>query len=61
MARRLAPYLRHYSSKRPVEDHGVPPIVLVAFEDEIAADHLRCVALAEMRQFKVDLPLFVSD
>ena len=61
MARRLAPYLRYYTNKRPVEDHGAIPLVLVAFEDELAADHFRRVALAEMRQFKVDLPLFVSD
>jgi len=31
-AARLAPYLRYYSSERPLEDHGAWPSVLVVFE-----------------------------
>ena len=61
MARRLAPYLRYYSSKRPVEDHGASPLVLVAFEDGLAADHFRRVAESETYRTGVDLPLFVSE
>ncbi|MCY4617792.1 MAG: replication-relaxation family protein [Chloroflexi bacterium] len=60
MARRLAPYLRYYSTRRPVEDHGLPPIVLVAFEDELAADHFGRVAREEMLRAGVDLPLYVT-
>lgn len=61
MAARLAPYLRYYASRRPAEDHGAIPIVLVAFDDELAADHFRRVALHEIDRTGVDLPLFVSD
>ena len=32
MARRLAPYLRYYSSKWPMDDHGAVPVVLVVFD-----------------------------
>ena len=60
MARRLAPYLRYCSSKRPVEDHGAIPLVLVAFEDALAADHFLTVARAERRRKQVSVPLFVS-
>ena len=61
MAARLAPYLRYHSSRRPVEDHGAPPLVLVAFEDELAADHFLRVAREETNRVGVNLPLFVSD
>ncbi len=61
MARRLAPYLRYYNSQRPVEDHGALPLVLVVFEDELAADHFLGVARKEMDRTDVELPLFVSD
>ena len=61
MARRLAPYLRYYLSKRPLEDHGVPPLVLVAFEDELASDHFRRVAAEEIGDVGVEVPLAVSD
>lgn len=60
MARRLAPYLRYYSSKRPLEDHGAPPFVLVVFEDELAADHFRRVAHEQTDRAGVDLPLLIS-
>ena len=33
MSARLAPYLRYYSSKQPLDDHGVVPLVLVVFDD----------------------------
>lgn len=61
MAAKLAPYMRYYSSKRPLEDHGAIPLVLVAFEDELAADHFLRVAAAEQQQKHISVPLFVSD
>jgi len=61
MAQRLAPYLRYYSSKRPLEDHGAPPLVLVAFDDPLAADHFLRVAREEQERIGVSLPLRVSD
>ena len=61
MARKLAPYLRYYSSKRPLEDHGASPLVLVAFDDLLAADHFLRVARAEQERTGVTLPLRVSD
>ena len=57
---RLAPYLRYYSSQRPTDDHGVQPVVLVVFEDEIAQAHFLRVAKDEMARTGVSLPLFVS-
>ncbi|MCY3921801.1 MAG: hypothetical protein OXG27_05325, partial [Chloroflexi bacterium] len=60
-AAKLAPYLRYYSSKRPLEDHGVIPLVLVAFDDELAADHFLRVAQGEQVRTGVSLPLRVSD
>ncbi len=61
MAARLAPYLRYYSTKRPVEDQGARPLVLVAIEDRLAADHFQRLARGETDRVGVDLPLFVSD
>ncbi len=60
MSQRLAPYLRYYSSHRPVDDHGVRPSVLVVFEDEIAHTHFLRVAREEMRARNVTVPLWVS-
>ena len=31
MAARIAPYLRYYATRRPIDDHGTLPVVLVAF------------------------------
>ncbi|MDE2893756.1 MAG: replication-relaxation family protein [Chloroflexota bacterium] len=61
MARRLAPYLRYYSSKRPLEDHGAIPLVFVVFEDELAADHFLRIARQEQQPSGVEVPLLVSD
>ncbi len=60
MRDRLAPYLRYYSTRRPLEDHGVIPSVLVVFEDELAADHFLNIARDELELAHVHLPLFVS-
>ena len=60
MTRRLAPYLRYYSSRRPVEDHRAPPLVLVAFVDGVAEGHFRRIADAQMARSGIDLPLLVT-
>ena len=60
MTARLAPYLRYYSSRRPLDDHGVIPLVLVVFDDELAATHFLRLACREMEQSGVDVPLRVS-
>ena len=60
MAAKLAPYLRYYSSRRPLEDHGAIPLILVAFEDELAPDHFLSVARDETNGAGCELPLFVS-
>ncbi|MDE2753961.1 MAG: replication-relaxation family protein [Gemmatimonadota bacterium] len=60
MARRLAPYLRYYSTRRPIDDHGATPIVLVVFQDMLAATHFLRVAREEMDRAGVEVPLLVS-
>lgn len=61
MRDRLAPYLRYYSTRRPLEDHGVIPTVLVVFEGELSAHHFVRHAQQEMRRWGQSLPLLVSD
>ena len=60
MVARIAPYLRYYSSRRPTDDHGSQPLVLVVFEDEIAQTHFLRVARDEMARSGVSVPLRVS-
>ncbi len=60
MSNRLAPYLRYYSSHRPLDDHGARPAVLVVFDDDIAATHFLRVAREEMRAEGITVPLWVS-
>ena len=60
MARRLAPYLRYYSTRRPIDDHGATPVVLVVFQDKLAATHFLRVAREEMDRAGVEVPLLVS-
>ena len=60
MSQRLAPYLRYYSSHRPTDDHGIRPVVLVVFDDDIAATHFLRLAEDEMQRAGVDVPLWVS-
>ena len=60
MAARLAPYLRYYSSNRPLEDHGERPVVLIVFDDPLAEANFLGVARSEMQRSGVKLPLWVS-
>ena len=60
MAARLAPYLRYYSSKQPLDDHGEWPLALVVFGDELAESNFHGVARREMDRAEVDVPLWVS-
>ena len=56
MSDRLAPYLRYYSSHRPIDDHGTRPAVLVVFDDEIARTHFLRVAREETHESRVNVP-----
>lgn len=60
MTARLAPYLRYFSSKRPVDDHGALPAVLVVVVDDLTATHFLRVAWREMARAGVHVPLYVS-
>ncbi|MYE25045.1 MAG: hypothetical protein F4Y01_14070 [Gammaproteobacteria bacterium] len=60
MARRLAPYLRYYATRQPLEDHRVLPLVMVAFDDELAKDHFIRIAGEQMTRSAIELPLFVT-
>ena len=60
MAARLAPYLRYYSTRRPADDHGTRPVVLVVFDDGLADTHFLALAEKEMRRAGVEAPLWVS-
>ena len=60
MAAGIAPYLRYYAANRPLDDHGVIPLVLVVFDGDLAAGHFLRVADDEMRRARVRVPLLVS-
>ena len=60
MSARLAPYLRYYSSHRPIDDHGARPDVLIVFDDDIARTHFLRLAREEMQANGVAVPLWVS-
>ena len=60
MAARLAPYLRYYSTHRPIDDHGAQPTVLVVFDEDLAATRFLRVAAGEMARTRTSLPLLVS-
>lgn len=56
----LAPYLRYYSTRRPLDDHGALPVVSVVFDDRLASTHFLTLARREMEWEEVELPLRVS-
>lgn len=60
MRERLAPYLRYFSTRRPLEDHGVIPTVLVVFEHDLTAHHFLNFAEREIARSGVEAPLLVS-
>ena len=60
IAQRLAPYVRYYSSKRPIDDHGARPAVLVVCLDNIAQTHFLRVAGEVLARSRVDVPLLVT-
>ena len=60
MAARFAPYLRYYSTHRPIDDHGAHPSVLVVLRDDIAVTHFLRMARDEMDKLGVEFPLSVS-
>ena len=60
MASRLAPYLRYYSTRHPVDDHGAQPVLLIVFDDELVTARFLGVARNEITRARVELPLWVS-
>ena len=60
MAVRLAPYLRYYSTHRPIDDHGAPPVLLIVFDEDIAQTHFLRVAQEEMDRLRTSVPLLAS-
>ena len=60
MTARLAPYLRYYSSNRPLDDHGERLLVLIVFEDHLAEANFLGVARREMERARVEVPLWIS-
>lgn len=61
MAVRLAPYLAYFSSRQPMDDHGVMPVVLVVFDDPLAEARFLGVAREETERRRVDVPLWMSN
>ena len=61
MAAKLAPYQRYYRNQRPTDDHGAWPLVLIAFDDPLAADRfLRVVREPPSSTFGI-LPIRITD
>ena len=60
MATRLAPYLRYYSLKQPLDDQGAQPLVLMVFDDPLVEARFLGVARSEMARDRVAVPLWVS-
>ena len=60
MATRLAPYLRYYSLKQPLDDQGAQPLVLMVFDDPLVEARFLGVARSEMARDGVAVPLWVS-
>ena len=61
MAAKLAPYLRYYGTRRPTEDHGAQPLVLIALDDALAADRLLRMVREQPRRTLDELPILITD
>ncbi|MCY3920317.1 MAG: hypothetical protein OXG38_11025 [Chloroflexi bacterium] len=61
MAARLAPYLRYFDGRSPLDDHGAVPRLLIVLEQDLLASRFMAVARGEMERTDVQIPLFVSD
>ena len=60
MAARVAPYIRYFSSSRPLDDHGSIPAVLVVFEKRVAQSTFVRIARREMDRAGIEVPMLVS-
>ncbi len=60
MAERLAPYLRYFSTRRPTNDHGARPVLIVILPDALAATHFQRAAKAAMRRSGLHVPLRIA-
>lgn len=56
---RLNPYLRYFDTRRPTDDHGVLPHVLVAFDKAMSAAHFFSLARRSVQSQPGHLPLVV--
>ncbi len=60
ISERLAPYLRYFSSQRPIDDHGVRPAVLIVVEHPDVQFQFLRLAREELQHARIRLPLWVS-
>ena len=60
MRKRLAPYLRYYSTNRPLDDHGVVPSVQIVVEDAIIVPHFRRIAQQEIDRHGVHIASIIK-
>ncbi len=61
MAAKLRPYRRYYGTQRPTDDHGAQPLVLIAFDDPLAADRFLWMLREQPWSERERLPIRVSD
>ena len=61
MAARLAPYLRYYATREPVDDNVAEPVVLMVFDDEVVEARFLVVVRREVARNRVRVPLYVSN
>jgi hypothetical protein len=52
---KLAPYLRYYSTRQPLEDYGAYPSLLLVFRDELMESSFLRVAVREIEAAKVNM------
>lgn len=60
MTARIAPYIRYFSTPLPSEDHDTFPILLIVFQDPLAAARFLSVARSQIAHANVHIPLLVS-